>query len=148
MHRWQGLKDAAHELELQYGRDLILLDDKNFSHQDYMFGASLARQVMDLGSTGPTALVCLNDRLAIGAMRALQEAGKRVPDDYSVIGFDNLPETAWAHPSLTTVDQNIKAQMKLAQKALWGSINGSNDHSQTVEPRLVIRGSTGPAPRR
>ena len=144
--RTRGLKEAADTLGLDFGRDLVLLDDSSFSHQDYMFGAGLARQVMTMGPEGPTALVCLNDRLAIGAMRALQEAGKRVPEDFSVIGFDNLPETAWSHPALTTVDQNIRTQMKLAQQALWRSINGNSQSHQIVEPRLVIRGSTSVAP--
>ena len=124
------------------GLDLQSFDLEGFGHQDYRLGAILGEQVLALGSKGPTALLCLNDRIAIGAMRTLQEAGRSIPGDYSIIGFDNLPETAWTNPPLTTVDHNINRLMEQATRLLWQSVRGEATRNQRVEPRLIVRQST------
>jgi DNA-binding LacI/PurR family transcriptional regulator len=54
------------------------------------------------------AVVVGNDRMALGAMRVLERAGRRIPDDVAVTGFDNTPEAAWTSPSLTSVDQPLQ----------------------------------------
>ncbi|HSH10004.1 MAG TPA: LacI family DNA-binding transcriptional regulator [Oceanipulchritudo sp.] len=142
--RKRGLQRAAELLGLDYDRDLIPVDEEGHNQQSYTFGALLAGKVLELGEAGPTALFCLNDRIAVGVLRGLQEAGKSVPTDYSVIGFDNMPETAWTNPPLTTVDQNISKLMNQAHKALWNQ-TGSKPVHHKVEPKLIVRGSTGPA---
>jgi LacI family transcriptional regulator len=65
-------------------------------------------------SDGFTAVFCLNDLVALGAMRAIQENGKGIPSDYSIIGFDNITLSSISNPSLTTIAQPIK---KIAQRA-------------------------------
>lgn len=143
--RRRGLRRAAGLLGLEMGRELQFIDEAGHDQQSYAYGAILAGKVLELGPDGPTALFCLNDRIAVGTLRGLQQAGSRVPDDYSVIGLDNLPETAWTNPPLTTVDQNIPQLMQKAQKALWNRTRGVRDPHYKVPPILVERGSTGPA---
>jgi DNA-binding LacI/PurR family transcriptional regulator len=140
--RRRGLRRAAERVGLDFGGDLVFVDAPGHHQQSYAFGAQLAGQVLEMGAAGPTALFCLNDRIAIGALRGLQQAGRRVPEDYSVIGLDNLPESEWTNPPLTTVDQNIRKLMEMAQKALWGSAAAKPPHYK-VEPLLVVRESTG-----
>ena len=143
--RRRGLRRAAERLGLKPGRDLIHIDEEGHHQQSYQFGALLAGKVLEMGPAGPTALFCMNDRIAIGALRAVQSAGKRVPEDYSVIGLDNLPETAWTNPPLTTVDQNIGKLMEKAQQALWSEPREGKPPHYSVEPILIARESTGRA---
>jgi DNA-binding LacI/PurR family transcriptional regulator len=141
--RATGLRKATKVLGMDYGEDLVFIDAEGFSWRDYSFGAVLGKKVLEIEGDRPTALVCLNDCLAIGAMRALQEAGKSVPGDYSVVGFDNTPESQWGYPSLTTIDQNIPKLMESARALLKDSIEGKPARLQKVDPCLVARGSTG-----
>jgi DNA-binding LacI/PurR family transcriptional regulator len=141
--RRRGLRRATGALGMDYEKDLLFVEEGGHHQQSYEFGALLARKVLAMGDSAPTALFCLNDRIAIGALRGLQAAGKRVPEDFSVIGLDNLPETAWTNPPLTTVDQNIGKLMEKAQEALWTDGNGGKPPHYKVEPLLVVRESTG-----
>lgn len=144
--RMRGLRRAAQLLEMDYAGNFIRLDDPEYPQQAYEYGAHLAGRVMEIKENRPTALFCLNDRIAIGAMRTLQESGYRIPEDYSIIGFDNIPETAWSHPPLTTIDQNIFRLMEIANRVLWGSREREKPIHRKVPPRLIERGSTGRAP--
>jgi DNA-binding LacI/PurR family transcriptional regulator len=141
--RRRGLRRAADLLGYDCERDLMFFDEPGHHQQSYQFGALLAERVLGMGAAAPTALFCLNDRIAIGALRGLQAAGLRVPEDFSVIGLDNLPESAWTNPPLTTVDQNIAKLMEKAQHALWGWDGTGKPPHYKVEPQLLIRESTG-----
>lgn len=141
--RLKGLKRGCRDLGMQFEKNLLFIDEEGFSWRDYAFGAVLGKKVLELEGQQPTALICLNDCLAIGAMRALQEAGKAIPEDYSVVGFDNTPESQWGYPSLTSVDQNIGSLMDNAKSLLWDSLNGKGSRLRKVKPKLIIRGSTG-----
>jgi DNA-binding LacI/PurR family transcriptional regulator len=92
-----------------------------------------------------TAVLCGNDEVAIGLMRALAEAGRSVPGDVSVIGFDDQPfATMWV-PSLTTVAQDFDELGRRAFALLDSQIRtGSSAHTSSLSPRLVIRESTAP----
>lgn len=141
--RQRGLERSAAKLGLEFGKDLIYIDEAGHDQQSYAFGALLAERVLKMGKAGPTALFCLNDRIAIGALNGLQRHGAKIPEDYSVIGLDNLPESEWTYPSLTTVDQNIESLMKKACALLWDEESGKG--YAKVEPLLKERASTGPA---
>ncbi|MFO7725092.1 MAG: LacI family DNA-binding transcriptional regulator [Oceanipulchritudo sp.] len=143
--RRRGLKCAAEKLGLDGPGGVRFFDEAGHHQQSYAFGALLAEKVMEEGKAGPTALFCLNDRIAVGALRALQRAGQEVPGAYSVIGLDNIPETAWTSPPLTTVDQNIGKLMEKAREALWAGITRGKATHDKVEPILIVRGSTGRA---
>jgi LacI family transcriptional regulator len=97
----------------------------------------------------PTAIFAYNDLMAIGALRASRELGLRVPEDLSVVGFDDIPAAAFTFPPLTSVRQPKLAMGKRAVELLFAAINGENDPFQTqikLEVELVVRASTGPAP--
>jgi DNA-binding LacI/PurR family transcriptional regulator len=103
-----------------------------------------------------TAVFCANDHMALGLLRALQQAGRRVPEDISVVGFDDMPETEYFGPSLTTVRQDFDELGRRALRALIeivgdpdADIPASGDTAHIViPPSLVVRTSaTRPRPR-
>jgi DNA-binding LacI/PurR family transcriptional regulator len=103
-----------------------------------------------------TAVFCANDHMALGLLRALQQAGRRVPEDISVVGFDDMPETEYFGPSLTTVRQDFDELGRRALRALIeivgdpdAGIPASGDTAHIViPPSLVVRTSaTRPRPR-
>jgi DNA-binding LacI/PurR family transcriptional regulator len=92
-----------------------------------------------------TALVCFNDIAAIGAIRALQDRGLRVPEDVSVIGFDDITASAYHTPSLTTIRQPLAEMGRIAAECALERIEGirSTPAPIPVSPELVARESTG-----
>ena len=100
----------------------------------------------------PTAILTSNDLTAIGAMGAIAEAGLRVPEDISVIGYDDIQLSAFTMPPLTTVSLPRAEIATAAFRALWNAITSDGKKPVTgtdclVRPRLVVRGSTGPVKR-
>jgi DNA-binding LacI/PurR family transcriptional regulator len=94
-----------------------------------------------------TAVFVANDQMALGVLRALREAGRRIPQDVSVIGFDDVPESAYFWPPLTTVRQDFGEVGRHAFHLLLDLMAGSDGPARhLVEPELVVRESTGPAP--
>lgn len=91
-----------------------------------------------------TALFAYNDMSAIGAIRAIQEQGLRVPHDISVMGFDDIPGAAFHSPSLTTVRQPLNRMGEVAAQSLLERIEGKKDYPAeiAISPELVIREST------
>jgi DNA-binding LacI/PurR family transcriptional regulator len=83
-----------------------------------------------------------NDHMALGALRALSRAGRRVPDDVAVIGFDDIEPGRHAEPPLTTVAQDSVAQARLMVKLVLAQRDGHGDPGGHILPtRLVVRGS-------
>jgi DNA-binding LacI/PurR family transcriptional regulator len=87
-----------------------------------------------------------SDLIAIGAMTALAAAGRRVPDDVAVVGFDGIPMGAFSSPALTTVAQDTKRAGGLLVQTLIQLIGGQPAECVTLPPRLVVRGSCGALP--
>ncbi|MEV6620406.1 LacI family DNA-binding transcriptional regulator [Amycolatopsis sp. NPDC051106] len=98
----------------------------------------------------PTGLVSGNDFNAVGAISALEEAGLRVPDDVSVVGYDNTSLAALRHLSLTTVDQPRKDMARLAFEALIERVRGERTEPvrHLLHPSLVVRATTAQFPTR
>jgi LacI family transcriptional regulator len=97
-------------------------------------------------ATDFTALLAYNDLSAIGAIRAIRERGLRVPEDISVVGFDDIASAAFQNPSLTTVRQPLRMMGMTAARILLERLNGGEDPKEvTVEPEFVVRESTCPA---
>lgn len=95
----------------------------------------------------PTAIVCMSDIIAIGVMNAAREAGVRVPEELSVIGFDDIPLAALVTPPLTTVAQPLCKKGRLAAELLLKTIEGEPDPAHLVLPTaLVARKSIAPPP--
>ncbi|MCK2219006.1 LacI family transcriptional regulator [Actinomadura sp. ATCC 31491] len=93
----------------------------------------------------PDAVFCYNDLLAMGAMRALTRAGRRVPDDVAVVGVDDIEEGQYSTPALTTVAPDKGEIARRAVEALLGLIGGSPapPHDIVIPHRLIVRESTG-----
>jgi len=89
------------------------------------------------------AIFAVTDLIAIGAMRALADAGLRVPDEVSVVGFDDLPRAAYVTPALTTVQQNIREAGEGLVRGIAGLIEGTPVESIQMAPKLIIRDSCG-----
>ncbi|MEO8221619.1 MAG: substrate-binding domain-containing protein [Specibacter sp.] len=94
-----------------------------------------------------TAIFAANDHMALGAMRALHDLGRRIPEDVTVIGFDDLEESPSFWPPLTTVHQDFHTVGQLCLEALLAQISGTNPPAaaQKVPTRLVVRKSTAAA---
>lgn len=96
----------------------------------------------------PTAVLASNDMTAIGALGAIHEAGLRVPEDISIVGFDDIQISAFTQPALTTVGLSRDEIARVAFRALYSvRQNGGKGGEYEVQPALVVRRSTGPAPR-
>lgn len=89
-----------------------------------------------------TAVFCANDQMALGLLRALSEAGRSVPDDVSVVGFDDIPEAAYLIPPLTTVRQDFASVGQRAIQILQAAIAGRPVPERLISPELVVRAST------
>ncbi|HEY5436731.1 MAG TPA: LacI family DNA-binding transcriptional regulator [Candidatus Limnocylindrales bacterium] len=98
----------------------------------------------------PTAVLAMSDAMAIGVLRAARELGLRVPQDMSVVGFDDIDISQHTNPPLTTVHQPIRQKGESAVRLLLAVVERRDPRPEQIrlETRLIIRGSTGPAPRR
>jgi DNA-binding LacI/PurR family transcriptional regulator len=112
---------------------------------DWSAGSGYAAAKELLGLERPfTALLVANDQMALGALRALREAGLRVPAHVSVVGFDNIPESEYFDPPLTTIEQDFPSlgQISLAQLISLIETPAAAPGIQVIPPRLVLRSST------
>ncbi len=96
---------------------------------------------------GVTAVFAANDQMALGVLHALHESGRRVPDEISVVGFDDMPEAASFWPALTTIHQDFDRVGVAALKSLVAAIEGERGEPSALIPtELVVRASTGAPP--
>lgn len=108
-------------------------------------GAAAMRALLELEQP-PDAVFCFSDPMALGALRAAHEAGVRVPEDIALVGFDDIEESAYSVPSLTTVAPDLGELARLAVRALLSRIAdpGERPHTLLHAPhRLVVRESSG-----
>ncbi len=140
--RWQTIMQAAIEKGIEIDDDLIVqLEGENPSPET----GYAATQKLLARKKKFTALFAFNDISAIGAIRALCEADCRVPEDVSVLGFDDTYAAAFHNPALTTIKQPLFEMGSLAAKTLLQKLAEPNRHfaqTLTVEPKLVVRRST------
>ncbi len=152
--RWEGIQQAARALGLKVDSALVTrIDTSGWSMKTgyHPMTPEIGYKPMQalLESTRNfTAIFCFNDIAAIGAVRALKDAGLAVPGDVSVAGFDDIQSAAFMTPSLTTVRQPLREMGKRGAQVLLERIakNGKDYPAEIVmTPELVIRESTGPA---
>lgn len=111
-------------------------------------GRDAALSILSAGSgmSTPTAIVAYSDLVAIGAMRAAHALGLSVPEDVSVVGFNDIDVAAFSEPPLTTVRQPMREMGRLAMEWILGSLDGRPMPGYRAMPgALVVRGSTGPS---
>lgn len=121
------------------------LPDEHVVHSLYSLEAGQAAATRLL-TAGVTAIICASDPIALGAVRAVRRAGLRVPDDVSIIGFDDSALMNSVDPPLTTVRQPIEPMGRMIIELLVSQITGAGTTTDEYlfEPELVVRGSTGP----
>ena len=142
--RWDAICRVAEQIGLKIDPDLIVQIDTDDATP--LLGYPFAKQL--LARKKPfTALFAYNDISAIGAIRAFQEQGLRVPQDISVMGFDDIPGAAFHTPSLTTVRQPLNRMGEVAAQSLLERIEGNKEYPEeiAIEPELVVRESTAKA---
>lgn len=136
--RVDGFRSAHDEAGLEWDPELVRWGD--------FHARSGYRHALDLLSRSdrPTAIFAGSDYIALGITRAARELGLRIPDDLSLVGYDNLPITEWLNPSLTTVNQPLREMGGLATEMLITLAEGGRPSSMRVDlmTELVVRDST------
>ena len=144
-YRWGAICRVAEELKIEIKPELTVQID--IDDPTPQLGYPFAKQLLER-KVPFTALFAYNDISALGAIRAFHEAGLRVPQDISVIGFDDIQGVAFTNPSLTTVRQPLVHMGRLAAQILVARIEGAKDYPAEIpiEPEPVVRQSTTRAP--
>ena len=142
--RWAAISSVAAQIGLTIDPDLTIQIDAD--DPSPRLGYPFAQKL--LARNKPfTALFAYNDISAIGAIRAIHDYGLRVPQDISVIGFDDIPGAAFHSPSLTTVRQPLRRMGEVAAESLLDRIEGNKEYPSeiAIEPELAARESTAKA---
>jgi DNA-binding LacI/PurR family transcriptional regulator len=141
--RWNCLMAVARELKLAILPELVVQLQLRVSTPE--LGYEPANELIQRGGDF-TAMICYNDIAAIGAIRALMNHGLQVPNDVSVVGFDDIQGAAFHNPSLTTIRQPLHQMGTVAARILLQRIRGQATFPDVVpiHPEIVIRESTCP----
>lgn len=138
--RFEGYAAAFEQEGIDWNQQLFY----ECSDNSEAAGAEAMQAILRSGQR-PTALLCLTDRLALGAMEVAQRAGLRIPQDLSIVGYDDIPAAAQSRPSLTTVQQDHRAKGRLAGECLLALLQGhAFEQPDPLESRLILRESSGP----
>jgi DNA-binding LacI/PurR family transcriptional regulator len=141
--RWEAIQKAAQKFEITIRPELVVQIEgiESTPQLGYPYGKALLER-----NSPFTALFAYNDISAIGAMRAFQEAGFQVPEDISVVGFDDISIASFSIPPLTTVRQPLAKMGRIAAQTLLDRIEERASFVQeiAIEPELVLRSSTAP----
>ncbi|WP_243399186.1 LacI family DNA-binding transcriptional regulator [Cryobacterium zongtaii] len=132
--RLEGYRSALQEHKIGFDPQLVV----NADPWHRANGAKAARELIDRGAKFD-AIFAFNDALALGAMRVLQEVGVRVPVDVAIVGFDNLDESAYSVPSLTTIDPGRSQIAESAVQFLVDQIGGKKEPRQLLAKYELIR---------
>ncbi len=136
-HRYRGYKDAMSDCELEIDQDYVM-DTLLTSADGYeSMGAMIKRKKV------PTAVFCANDTVALGAMRALSENDISIPEDISIVGFDNIDTASYVKPALTTIAVPTKELGRLAVKIMLDKLESGREYAVrlTLPFKLIERES-------
>src|SRR5438128_7603346 len=142
--RWSAICEVAQQLGIGI-RPELTIQLEGFDSTPGI-GYTFCKQL--LARKNPfTALFAYNDIAAIGSIWAIREAGLRVPEDVSIVGFDDIAGAAYANPGLTTVRQPLVKMGQIAAQTVVDLIEGRGEYVPeiAIEPEFVVRQSTGPA---
>jgi LacI family transcriptional regulator len=139
--RWKAITEVAAELNITIRPELVLRIESAASTPEV--GSPVTNELL-ARKQHFTALFAYNDNSAIGAIWALKAAGLRVPEDVSVVGFDDIPVAQFANPGLTTVRQPLVRMGEIAAQTLVHQIEGKAEYVPEIpiEPEFVVRDST------
>lgn len=135
--RYSGLVKAITTAGLEPDPGLVVNAVSN-----EQLGYNAARELLARGA-GFDAIFAASDLIAIGAMRALAEAGLSVPQDIAVVGFDDIPAAAFTSPPLTTLMQDIRLAGEALVDCVLAQVEGRPPNPRVLPARLVVRASTG-----
>jgi LacI family transcriptional regulator len=140
--RWKNLVQVALETGIKIDPALILQLDRDVNSPE--LGYPAMQRLLLSGVGGFTAVVCFNDMSAIGAIRAMEDFNMRVPEDVSVIGFDDIRTAAFHSPRLTTIRQPLANMGRIAAQCILNRLHGTERFREKiiVEPELIVREST------
>jgi LacI family transcriptional regulator len=143
--RWTAVCEGARQLGVQVEPSLTIQIEGEAGTPE--LGYPFTRRLLT-ESHRFTALLAFNDSSAIGAIRAIREAGLSVPDDISVVGFDDIQSAAYSNPPLTTIRQPLQKMGEIAARTLLSRINDPEKvlSEMLIEPELIVRKSTGKPP--
>lgn len=137
LHRWHGYKQCLKKYDISYDKELLAQTDYSLAG-----GKAAAQKLLSL-KTPPTALFCSNDYLALGAMKGAREMGLNLPQDLSVVGFDDILIASHIVPELTTVYQPAYEMGKLGAKLLFELMAKESKPVQLMlDSSLIVRAST------
>ena len=147
--RWQAIERAAATLGIEMRGELIFQlegdpgDEVSRTEQAFRQGVEYGRRLLE-DRLDFTAIFAFNDLSAIGTIQALVRGGLRVPEDVSVVGFDDIINARYYNPGLTTVHQPLQEMGEMAGRILLDRLSNSKTYPDfvTIEPKLVVRGST------
>ena len=132
--RMRGYRRAMAEVGLELEKSQVLVSECTMED-----GIRIGKEIL-ARKKRPTCVVAMSDIVAIGCILACKQAGLCIPDDMSVVGFDNIDESSCIMPQLTTVDQPAKEKGRLAAEALFRMINKETLESVHMEiPYRIIR---------
>lgn len=144
--RWNNLVAVAKRMGLEIKPELVVSLDRDMTSPE--LGFTVVQRLLTAKQPF-TAIVAFNDISAIGAIRTLKDFNLRVPEDVSVIGFDDIRAAAFTLPRLTTISQPLEEIGRIATQSLLNRIHNTMPPRDeiVVAPKLVVRESTGPARR-
>ncbi|MDR2674665.1 MAG: LacI family transcriptional regulator [Opitutaceae bacterium] len=148
--RWPALDSLARRRGLDPERLFAIVGNAQMAERGIEAGRGMAATVLGM-TPRPTALLCLDDRVAVGAAQFIKMAGMLIPRDFSITGFDNLDLARQLQPTITTIEQNPSALMETAGELLLAQISPARGRrpraaSRMIAPALLTGESTGPAP--
>lgn len=144
--RMRGIREALESRGLDYDECTENIDGQVVRTSDFEFGRALARAFIERGNA-PDAFIALNDVIAAGAIHGVRDMGLRVPDDFSVTGFNNQDICSMVVPGITSVDQRVDKTVQVAVAQVieqMGKPLRPKPVVKMIDPLLIVRGSTGP----
>ncbi len=139
--RLEGYRDAFVRRGIPVNEELIFYVDQNMEHFSIENGYRTTQRILASGKR-VTAIFCVTDLLAIGAMRAIADAGLRIPEDISVCGFDGMEIGRFYNPRLTTISQPLDQISKETVKLLFDLIESRSSHRHIVFPGELLVGES------
>jgi DNA-binding LacI/PurR family transcriptional regulator len=141
--RLQGYQNALAAAEMAYHDEWVVIapGTEATDEEDFAAGQALLPRLLDAGIT---AVFCYNDMVAIGALMACQERGMTVPQELSIIGFDNIRMASYVTPPLTTIHQPKLELGNLATEVMLDLLHNRPGKNHVLQPTLITRFSTAP----
>ena len=132
--RYAGFLKALKKHQIPEDEVTVLFG--KFTQQDSC--EAVKQYIQENGKSKATAFICMSDMMAVGTVRGIQECGYKIPDDFSVTGFDGLGILNFIHPGITTIDQNIAGKGYIGMKMLQEMVQGEANYTNLYVPYTIV----------